>query len=141
MGLFEDATDRLKNAVGDAAEDNLSGLRESLRADLDELLREQSQQLVATTVGKVVKAVHDEIQTFASLHLATKEDLARLESLMISFMEATTSPADQPATSVSSRKPAAAKKAGKSAAAKRTAGAKKASKAPARARRPSPRKA
>ncbi len=83
MSLFNQAKDRLKDAVGDVAEDNVDGLRNAVVGNVQGLLQDQMEELLGKAVVAAVAAVRDELQTFAALHLATKDDIARLESLIV----------------------------------------------------------
>ncbi len=83
MSLFNQAKDRLKDAVGDVAEDNVDGLRNAVVGNVQGLLQDQMEELLGKAVVAAVAAVRDELQSFAALHLATKDDIARLESLIV----------------------------------------------------------
>ncbi len=84
MSLFNQAKDRLKEAVGDAAEDNVDGLRSAVVGNVQGLLEDQMEELLGKAVVAAMAAVREELQNFAALHLATKEDIERLERLIMS---------------------------------------------------------
>ncbi|MDQ6798218.1 MAG: hypothetical protein M3011_09430 [Actinomycetota bacterium] len=83
MSLFNQAKDRLKEAVGDAAEDNVDGLRNAVVGNVQDLLEDQMEELLGKAVVATMAAVREELQNFAALHLATKEDIERLETLIM----------------------------------------------------------
>jgi len=84
MSLFNQAKDRLKDAVGDAAEGNVDGLRSAVVGNVQGLLEDQMEELLGKAVVATMAAVREELQNFAALHLATKEDIDRLERLIMS---------------------------------------------------------
>lgn len=83
MGFFDQAKDKLRDAVGDVAQNNVDELRDALLNSLQDAVREQLDSLLGTAVVKLVGAVRDEIASFA-----TKEDIARLEELLTSALRA-----------------------------------------------------
>jgi len=84
MSLFNQAKDRLKEAVGDAAEDNVDNLRSAVVGNVQGMLEDQMEELLGKAVVATMAAVREELQNFAALHLATKEDIERLERLIMS---------------------------------------------------------
>lgn len=79
MRLFDSAKDSLKGAVGDMAEGSVDSVRDAVQ----EVLQQQLEDLLGKAVVKMIASVNEELQTFAALHLATKEDIARLEALVV----------------------------------------------------------
>lgn len=88
MGLLDGAKGKLRDAVGEVADDSADDLRRALLGGVEELLQYQTEVLAAKAIATVVKAVHDEIHAFAALNLATKQDVARLEELLVSLAAA-----------------------------------------------------
>lgn len=84
MSIFDQARDKLKDAVGEVAEGNVDDLRSALTSGVQDALAAQMEDLLGKAVVAAMSAVREELQTFAALQLATKDDIARLESLIVS---------------------------------------------------------